>query len=310
MRFGAHVSIAGGFALAVSRARDSGCDAFQIFTQSPSRWQGGAVSAEAASAFREACRSAGYDRPLGHASYLINLASPDPVVWSRSVEALAVEMERAESLGLLCLVTHPGCHMGGGTSPGISRVSRAIDRVLRGRPDGTVSLALENTAGQGSAVGRSFDELHAIIDGVSERRRVAVCLDTCHLHAAGHDLSTRAGVRRALREFDRTIGLDRLCAVHVNDSRKPAGSRIDRHAHVGRGTIGLTGFYALLHSRPLRGLPMILETPKDGDADRRNLAVLRSLAAARSLEEGVAGARRAARAAAGRRSVGGGVRSA
>ena len=295
MRFGSHVSIAGGFPLAVERAVGEGCEAFQIFTQSPSRWQRGGIPEPAAAAFRDAWRLAGFDKPLGHASYLINLASPDPIVWGRSVDALADEMGRAEALGLRCLVTHPGCHMGAGTDRGIVRVSQAIDRVFQMRGPGAARLALENTAGQGSAVGSSFEELRAIIDGARSGDRVSVCLDTCHAHAAGYDLSTRAGVRRMLRGFDLTIGLERLCAAHVNDSRKPAGSRTDRHAHIGEGSIGLAGFFALLHSRPLKGLPMILETPKEGGADRRNLAILRALASASSFDEGAKAARRAAR---------------
>lgn len=287
MKFGAHVSIAGSFPLAVERAVATGCEAFQIFTKSANQWRARPLEDEEARRFREAWRAAGFDAPMGHVSYLVNLGSPDPAVWKRSVAAFGDELDRADRLGLSILVTHPGSHVGTGEDAGLERIAEGINRALERRGSQRVRVALENTAGQGSALGKTFEELRRIIERVEQRDRMVVCLDTCHAHASGHDLSTRDGVRRMIRAFDETVGLPGLAALHLNDSKRPAGSRVDRHAHIGAGTIGLEGFFHLLHSRHLKRLPCVLETPKEGDMDRTNLALLRALAEAPDVEAGV-----------------------
>lgn len=295
MKFGAHVSIAGGFPSAVERAVESGCEAFQVFTKSANQWRARSLEESEARGFRDAWRSGGFDAPIGHVSYLVNLGSPDDAVWSRSIEAFGDELDRSERLGLAALVTHPGCHMGAGEDAGLRRIAEGINRVLERRAEQRVLIALENTAGQGSSLGKSFGEIRRIIDLVEQPDRMAVCIDTCHAHVSGHDLSNREGVRKMVREFDDTVGIARLVALHVNDSKRETGSRVDRHAHVGAGTIGLEGFFHLLHCRALRRLPCLLETPKEGDMDRTNLAVLRALASAPACQEAVRAASAARR---------------
>jgi deoxyribonuclease-4 len=219
--------------------------------------------------------------PLAHDSYLINLASPDQVLYRRSIEAFVIEVQRAERLGLCYLVTHPGAPLDSGEEAGLARVAAALDEVHGRCPAFRVQVLLETTAGQGSSLGHRFEHLARIRSLVADPDRLGVCFDTCHVFAAGYALAPEAEYRATMRAFDRVIGLKRLRAFHLNDSLKPQGSRVDRHAHIGRGCLGLEPFRLLVNDRRFRSRPMVLETPKeDGDnddMDRVNLEVLRGL---------------------------------
>lgn len=281
LRLGAHMSIAGGLPRAVERAREVGATALQVFVKSANQWAARPLPAGEVAAFRSRAREAGVDRhTLAHASYLANLASPDPGLWERSVRAVALELDRCRALGIPYLVVHPGARGGDGEEAAIERVARALDRLhLRGRR-GAVRLLLENTAGQGTALGASFEQLGAILERARSGRWVGICLDTCHALAAGYDFRDAAGYRKTLEALDRAVGLERLCAFHLNDSKGDLGSHRDRHEHVGRGRVGLDAFRRILKDPRFRDLPMVLETPKGDDLaeDRVNLRVLRSLA--------------------------------
>jgi deoxyribonuclease-4 len=277
---GAHQSIAGGTPRAVERGLEAGCRVLQIFVKNNNRWVGRPIDRPEARAFRSATRGAGLARVVAHTSYLINLASPVAELSRRSIEALVEEIERCQSLGIPDLVLHPGAHCGEGESAGVSRVASALDEVFDRTGGARVRILLETAAGQGSCIGHRFEHLRDILGAVRTPRRVAACFDTCHVHAAGYDIVSRRGYAETIADFDRTVGLSRLAAIHVNDSKKPRGSRVDRHEHIGRGTIGRRGFRNLMTDPLLAAIPKFLETPKDDtlDFDRKNLAVLRRLA--------------------------------
>ena len=277
---GAHHSIAGGTPLAVERGLATGCRVLQIFVKNNSRWIGKPIEEPEARQFRRAVRTAGLAHVAAHASYLINLASPLDGLRSQSVEALADEMRRCQRLGIRDLVFHPGSHGGEGETAGVARIAAAIDEALERSETSRVRLLLETAAGQGTAVGYRFEHLRDILGASRHRRRVGVCFDTCHVHAAGYDIVTSEGYAATIDALDRTVGLARLHVVHVNDSKKPRGSRVDRHEHIGRGAIGKAGFANLMTDPRLAPIPKFLETPKDPDFrfDRRNLAALRRLA--------------------------------
>ncbi len=281
LRLGAHMSIAGGLPRAVERAREVGATALQVFVKSANQWAARPLPAGEVAAFRSLAREADLDRhTLAHASYLVNLASPDPDLWERSVRAVALELDRCRALGIPYLVVHPGARGADREEAAIERVARALDRLdLRGGR-GAVRLLLEITAGQGTALGASFEQLGAILDRARSGRRVGLCFDTCHALAAGYDFRDAAGYRKTLEALDRAVGLERLRAFHLNDSKGDLGSRRDRHEHVGRGRVGVEAFRRILRDPRFRGLPMVLETPKGDDLaeDRENLRVLRSLA--------------------------------
>ncbi len=276
---GAHMSIAGGIPKAVDRAMDVGCTVLQIFVKNASRWKGRLLSDDEIEAFRCGCRSAGLKALVGHDSYLINLASPDDALWERSQEALIDEIERSTALDLAWLVVHPGAHGGSGEERGVARIAEAIDRVQDRLDDASTPIALETTAGQGTSVGHRFEHLRDILSRVRKPDRLGICMDSCHVFAAGYDLRTPETWEQTLNEFDRVVGLDRLQVLHVNDSKREFGSRVDRHQHIGEGEIGSRGFCLIMNEERLRGVPKILETPKgkDGEEDRRNLATLRSM---------------------------------
>jgi deoxyribonuclease-4 len=280
-RFGAHVSIAGGFAEALRRGRDLGCAVVQVFTGNARGWAARDVTDGEVERLEAARRETGLSRIVAHAGYLVNLAAPREPVRRKSIDAMAGELRRAERIGATDLVVHPGAHLGTGEAEGIGRVVRALDEALRRAGPGRCRVALETTAGQGTVLGGRFEHLRHILDGVREPGRLAVCFDTCHVFAAGYDLRTPAAVRETLDAFDRIVGLDRLALFHFNDSKQGLGSRVDRHEHLGKGRIGLAGFRALVRDRRLRDRPMILETPKggarEGAWDRRNLGILRTL---------------------------------
>ena len=288
---GAHQSIAGGFHRAVERAVETGCECLQIFTRNINQWDVKPIPAAEAAAFRAAVREAGLACVVAHDSYLINPAAADAPLRRRSIAGLVTELERAEQLGIRWVVAHPGA---AGEQPAATAVARAADGIaeaLDRTGDLTAGILVETTAGQGSCLGASFEEIAAILDRVdaepARRPRIGVCLDTCHVFAAGYPLFPQAALDETLAAFDRLVGLGRLKLIHANDSKKPLGSRVDRHEALGRGAIGRAAFGLLVNDPRLAGIPIVLETPKEGADgkpspanDRRNLALLRRLAAA------------------------------
>jgi deoxyribonuclease-4 len=272
------MSIAGGIHNAFSHGERAGCRTLQIFLKNASQWKGRGLTEEDRSLYVEAQERSAIGPVMAHNSYLINLASPDPLLYERSLEAFMEEMGRANFLGVPRVVVHPGAHMGAGEHEGIVRIAAAINRALA-QVAPPVEILLENTAGQGSCLGYRFEHLAAILDRVTHQERVGICLDTCHLFAAGYDISSEAGYRKTISDFNRLIGVQRIRAFHVNDCKRELGSRIDRHAHIGKGFIGLEAFRCLVNDRRFARVPKILETPKGKDLkeDLMNLAVLRSL---------------------------------
>lgn len=279
-RLGAHMSIAGGMPSAIERARSVEATALQVFVKSSNQWAARPFADGEVAAYREAARTAGLERyTLAHASYLINLASPDPALWEKSVTAFAVELERCTELGIPWLVVHPGAHVGSGVAAGIARVAKAMDRALtRGKTPGA-GVLLENTAGQGSTLGARFEELGQMIRATKHGDRIGICFDTCHALAAGYDLRTSPAYRETMAALEDAVGLDKIRAFHLNDSKGDLGSRRDRHEHIGKGKLGLDPFRLILNDERFRELPMVLETDKGEDLaeDRMNLGVLRSV---------------------------------
>jgi deoxyribonuclease-4 len=285
------MSIAGGLPLAVERAKIHGCDTLQIFSKSSNQWRARELPREEIAEFRDKVERASIRPVVAHASYLINLATAEPVLRERSILAFREELDRAEALGLLGVVIHPGCFTSGTEDGGIRLVADAVRRVLKTRRRGTALVILEHTAGQGTSLGWRFEQLARMIEHLDGHPRVGVCLDTCHLWGAGYDLASEAGYRATFESFERKVGLDRLRVFHVNDSKKPLGSRRDRHEHIGQGTIGRAAFRRLLNDARFDALPMILETPKTESRratsvekdplDVGNLRTLRALVARR-----------------------------
>ena len=278
---GAHMSIAGGYYKAVESAAEYGMDVVQLFTKNNNQWKAKPLSQADIDEFRSALKSTGVKYPCAHDSYLINLASPDDVLWQKSIEAFTIELERAEALGLFGVVMHPGAFVHSTEEAGLLRIIAALDEVHR-RTAGFATLTLlETTAGQGSNLGHRFEHLARILDSVAEPERVAVCVDTCHIFAAGYPITTAKEYAATMAEFDRLVGLDRIRAFHLNDSVRELGSRVDRHAKIGAGKLGLEPFRHLLNDRRFASVPMYLETPKgeeDGEQlDSINLRTLRSL---------------------------------
>lgn len=279
-RLGAHMSIAGGVAKAVLRGYQIGCDTIQIFTKNNHQWRAKPLTDREIETYHHQRATTGIWPVVAHDSYLINVASPHRDVFRKSLDALRIEVERAAALEIPYLVMHPGAHVGTGEAEGIKRVVHALDLICDRTTGFPVGICLETTAGQGSSLGWRFEHLAAIRGGVTQRERIAICIDTCHIFAAGYDIRHRKAYEHTMRHLDDVIGLQHLKYIHLNDSQRQLGSRVDRHAHIGRGHIGLAGFRHLLNDPRLRHVPMILETPKGNNpaaADRRNLAVLRSL---------------------------------
>lgn len=276
---GAHVSVAGGLDKAFARGLQSGCTALQIFTKNANRWQVKPISDEDALAFRQAWQQSGIGPVMAHDAYLINLASPKDDVWEKSKAALRDELMRCAQLGITDLVMHPGAHLGAGVEAGLQRIRAAFRELLPDTPP-EVRLLLENTAGQGSYLGGDFAHFATLLEGFDEKR-FGICFDTCHAHAAGHDLATAESYTHVMAEFDRLVGLEQIKAFHLNDSLKPCHSNVDRHAHIGQGTIGRAGFACLMQDQRFVKTPMVLETPKgeQDEMDAVNLALLRELAA-------------------------------
>ena len=271
------MSIAGGLAYAVRRGVAAGCGVVQIFLRNQLRWTGRRLDESEVIEFRRELAASGLRVPCAHANYLVNLATPDPGESTRAVSALVDDLERAERLGLPFVVLHPGSHLGAGAAEGLIRLARALDEVAQRTEGWSVRVALENTAGAGHALGSRAEELGTVVGRVRRPERLALCVDTCHLFAAGYDIRTPRRFAAVLDEFDRFVGLERLATFHVNDSKAGLGSRLDRHENIGTGGIGLAAFRFLLRHPRLGALPMILETPKRDDGDARNLATLRGL---------------------------------
>jgi len=274
---GAHMSVAGGLEKAVDRAAEHRCTALQIFTRNGNRWDHPPLDDDEISRWREAIGR----RPLAvivHDSYLINLASPDRELHEKSRAAFLEEARRCTQLGIPGLVFHPGAHMEAGEDAGLRRVVDAlnwVDRRLDGRP---LRFLIENTAGQGTTLGRSFEHIAVLLDGLRNRERAGVCLDTCHLLAAGYDFRDDAGYAAVFAEADRVFGLDAVRAFHLNDSKQNLGCRVDRHENIGKGFVGSRAFHLLMRDSRFLDVPKVLETPKAGDMDKRNLALLRRFA--------------------------------
>jgi len=276
---GAHMSIAGGAHRAIERACAIQSTAMQIFVKNNMQWFARPLLREEIRAFLDHEQRAELVSVFAHANYLINLAATNPQFHANSIRALSEELTRADQLELPFLVLHPGAHLGAGEEAGLNAIVASIDRVLRKIPRVKTRIALETTAGQGSCLAHTFEQIAYLIANVRDPERLGVCLDTAHVFAAGYDIRSEAGVRKMFRQFDRTIGLERLAALHLNDSKTALGSRVDRHEHIGRGKIGLDAFRFIMRDRRFRQIPKVLETPKDKDLreDVENMKTLRGL---------------------------------
>ena len=279
MNLGAHMSIAGGIPRALERGKAVDCSVVQIFLKNQVQWRGKPLLPEEIREFKRLQQETGIGTVFAHATYLINLAVPTEKEWKRAVDAFTDELERAEALGLPFVVIHPGSHKGSGLEAGIAKVAAALDELCRRTKGYRIKVLLENTAGAGNTVGARFEELQAILERVRIPDRIGICLDTCHLFAAGYDIRSREGYETVMAECERTVGAKRVLAFHLNDAKKGLGSGLDRHQHIGQGEIGLTAFRCLLNDSRFAHLPMALETPKEPEpeADRKNLATLRAL---------------------------------
>lgn len=273
---GAHLSTKGGLHTIFDRAAEIGASAAALFAKNSNQWKGKELTDDDCTLFADKRTI----RPLfTHASYLINLATTSAEFHRKSIEAMIDELDRAERLGIHAAVLHPGAHMGAGAQAATDQIARSLDRIHATLPNHKVVTLLETSAGQGSCVGCTFEELGRIRTLVDERRRVGICFDTCHVFAGGYDIRTRDGYERTIDDLDRHVGLSNVGLFHLNDSKKPLGSRVDRHQHIGEGEIGLDTFRLLLNDPRFRGIPKLLETPKEieHESDRKNLRTLRSL---------------------------------
>jgi len=278
-KFGAHMSVAGGVHKAFDQAEETGCDTMQIFTKSNHQWKARTLKEKEIARFHERLDEGNIGPVVTHASYLINLGSPDEALWEKSITALVIELERCEILRIPYLVLHPGAHMKQGVEAGVARVSAALDRAHAELPNHQVKIALEITAGQGTTLGCTFEELAAIRNGSQTSERLVFCFDTCHALAAGYDFRTETGYQEMVTQFDQVLGLENLAVMHVNDSKGDLGSHLDRHTHIGEGCIGLEPFGYFVNDPRLAKLPFLLETPQEVkiESDQENLARLRSL---------------------------------
>jgi deoxyribonuclease-4 len=276
---GAHVPVTGGLHTAPARAVEMGATAMQVFTRNHMQWQAREMTAEEARAFRRAFRASGVGAVLAHASYLVNLAATNAQFLEKSRGTLAAEVSRCHALGIPHVVVHPGAHMGAGEAAGHRAVADSLNDVLERTRGRRVKVLLEVTAGQGSCLGHRFDHVAAMLEGVRDRARVGVCLDTCHLWAAGYDLATPNGYARTIEELEAVIGLRRVHAIHLNDSRRERGCRVDRHARAGEGVLGLRALARVVNDPRLAHLPMVVETPGPIEQWKAEIASIRALLA-------------------------------
>lgn len=280
---GAHMSIAGGYDQAVERAFRAGCQCVQIFTKNNNQWRAKEITASDVERFQRQLSRRKLTHPIAHASYLLNLASPDKELWKKSLDALVVEMQRVEQLQIRYLVIHPGAYGSGTEKQGIQLIAQALNEMDRQTRGSAAACLLETTAGQGSSIGWRFEQLAELLQRLKSPERFGVCFDTCHVFAAGYDLCSPSAYRKTMREFDRLVGVSEIKAFHLNDSKRPLGSRVDRHAHIGQGHLGLEAFRLLLNDRRFARIPKYLETPKEEppgkDWDKINLRQLKRLIA-------------------------------
>jgi deoxyribonuclease IV len=287
-RIGAHMSVAGGVSRAVDRAELHGCEALQIFSKNANQWRAKPIDAPEIRRFRRRVEDTGITPVVSHGSYLINLATTSPALRELSIAALVDELDRAHALGLLGVVLHPGTCTAGTIEDSLRLVAEAVRQAFRVRPRRRTMVLFEHTAGQGRTIGHRFEHLATILEHLDGSPRAGVCLDTCHLVASGYDIATPAGYRETFETFGRLVGFDRLRVLHANDSKRPCGSRVDRHEHIGDGCLGLEPFRWLLQDPRFAGLPVLIETRKSANAgnprtvvrdplDSRNLDTLRRL---------------------------------
>jgi len=279
MVLGAHMSIAGGLFKAPLLGQRATCDVVQIFTKSSNQWKAKPLTDEEVERFIAEQKNTGVRVDCAHDSYLINLGTPDKTLFDKSYAAFKIELERCHRLKIPFLVMHPGSHVGSGEEAGMKKIAEAFNRLFDELPDNKTVVCMETTAGQGTNIGYRFEQLAQIIDMTTAGNRLAVCLDTCHVFAAGYKLQAEADYKATIKEFNNILGLKKLKVIHVNDSRKPAGSRVDRHEHIGRGEMGLEPFRHIMNDRRLIKIPKILETPKGPELaeDIENLNTLRAL---------------------------------
>ena len=287
--FGSHLSIAGGLYHAIEEAQKLHLQTVQIFTRNQQQWKSPDLLPQAIADFRRAADAAGFSQIVAHDSYLVNLAAPDQQLREKSLQAFTNEIRRCDVLGIRYLVTHGGSHGGAGEDEGLNRLTDSLRAAFAATPGAAVTVCLETTAGQGHALCWRFEHLSRIIQNLGEPARIGVCMDTCHILAAGYDITSETGMADVWQEFDRVVGLDWLKVMHLNDSLKPLGSRVDRHAHIGRGHVGLGAFRFLCQHQQLNHVPKILETAKEDAPDGRpwdviNLQVLRALAAGKPVK--------------------------
>ena len=282
-KFGAHMSIAGGLYRAFEAAQAAGCDCLQVFVKNQRQWAGRPLTDEDIGAWREAARRTGIGPVVAHATYLANLGTSDRTMWNKSTAALTDELERCHMLNIPGLIFHPGAHLGAGLEKGMRQIVKGIDRVHQHTRGLSPKLLLETTAGQGTSIGHRFEHLAHVLEAAQEPERLGICIDTCHIFAAGYPLIGVDEYESTISELDRCVGLERVECIHVNDSKRGLGSRVDRHEHIGKGRIGWRGFRNLVCDERLSSIPKILETPKGvdqrgRDLDKVNLAKLRRLA--------------------------------
>jgi deoxyribonuclease-4 len=270
---GAHMSIAGGYYKAVDAARRMGCDCVQLFTKNNNQWRAKPIEEADEVKFQTALSEQKMGHPISHDSYLINMASPEDTLWKKSIDAFVIELQRAEQLGIPYVVAHPGAYTTSSEAKGLKRIIRALNEVHKQTVGLAAQCLLETTAGQGSNLGWKFEHLAAVLDGVRDPDRLGVCYDTCHVFAAGYPMGSEKEYKATMRLLNKTVGVKKIKAFHLNDSLKPFGSRVDRHAHIGRGEMGLKPFGFLLADRRFRKVPMYLETPKGEETEGRQKGV-------------------------------------